>query len=200
VGSFILRLIPVLALVLASACSGAPAAPPAGPHAPLARGEGAGIKVVLGVEAVDVEKRQITLRGPAGRKGTFPVSPEVRRLSELKAGDTILCEYSVVAVAELRDPTPEEAAAPLVLAEMIDRRPANLPPGGTIARTIRMVTKIAGLNGTAGTVTLDGPLDGQILTKVEEPSIMVQLRVGQQIVVKFDETLVLSVEPATQKQ
>jgi len=200
VESLITRLIPVLALVLVSACSGAPAASPAVAQAPIARGEGAGLKVVLSVEAVDVEKRQITLRGPAGRKGTFPVSPEVRRLSELKAGDTILCEYSVVAVAELREPTPEEAAAPLVLAEMIDRRPGNLPPGGTIARTIRVVTQIAGLNGTAGTVTLDGPLDGQILTKVQNPSIMSQLRVGQQIVVKFDETLVLSVEPGAKKQ
>ena len=198
--SVVLRLFPLLALVLASACSSAPAEPPAGTPSAVARGQGAGIKVVFGVEAVDVEKRRITLRGPAGRKGTFPVSPEVRRLSELKPGDTILAEYTVSAVAELREPTPEEVAAPLVLAEMVDRRPSNQPPGGTIARSIRVVTQIAGLNGTAGTVTLDGPLDGQILTKVEEPSIMVQLKTGQQIVVRFDETLVLSVEPGAKKQ
>lgn len=195
----VFRLLAALALVLPSACSGAPAEPPAGSAPALARGEGAGLKVVFGIEAVDVEKRRITLRGPAGRKGTFPVSPEVRRLSELKAGDTLLADYTVAALAELRDPTPEEAAEPLVLAEMLDRRPANLPPGGTIARSIRVVASIAGLNGTAGTVTLDGPLDGQIVTRVQDPSVMARLKVGQRIVVRFDETLVLSVEPGSKK-
>lgn len=200
-----LRLIPILTIALAAACSDAPKDPASettkatGPVV-RARGEAAGLKVVLGVEGVDTEKRTITLRGPAGRVGTFPVTPEVRRLSEIHAGDTILAEYQVAAVAEFRAPTAEEEKAPLVLAEMIDRRPANLPPGGTLARSVRAVTTIEAVNVTAALVTLRGPLDGQVLVKVEDASILPQLRAGQKIVVTFAETLVLSVDPGTRKQ
>ena len=52
-------------------------------------------------------------------------------------------------MAELREPTAEEEKAPLVLAEMIDRRPSNLPPGATLARSIRIVTTIDAPSGPA---------------------------------------------------
>jgi len=200
-----MRLIPLLTIALAAACSDAPEdhhSEPAKATGPVARarGEAAGLKIVLGVEAVDAEKRQITLRGPAGRVGTFPVSPEVKRLSEIHAGDTILTDYQVSAVAELREPTAEEEKAPLVLAEMVDRRPSNLPPGATLARSVRVVTTIEAVNVTAATVTLRGPLDGQVLAKVEDASVLPRLRAGQKIVVTFAETLILSVDPGTRKQ
>jgi hypothetical protein len=200
-----MRLIPILTIALAAACTDAPKDPSSeltrgtGPVA-RARGEAAGLKIVLAVEGVDAEKRRITLRGPAGRVGTFPVAPEVRRLSEIHAGDTILAEYQVAATAELREPTAEEEKAPLVLAEMTDRRPSNLPPGATLARSVRVVTTIEAVNATAATVTLRGPLDGQVVTKVEDAAILPQLRVGQKIVVTFAETLILSVDPGTRKQ
>jgi len=200
----LLRLLPAAILVFAGACSDAPGDQNArkekatGPVV-RARGEAPGLRIVLGVDAVDVEKRQITLRGPAGRRGTFPVTPEVRRLSEIHAGDTILADYKVSAVIELRDPTAEEEAAPLVLAEMLDRRPSNLPPGGTIARSLRIVAAIDALNATAGTVTLKGPLDGNVVATVEDSSILPRLRVGQKVVVTFDETLILSVDPGVKK-
>ena len=200
----LLRSLPVLALVLATACSGAPKAEePAAPRASgsvvRARGEAAGLKIVFAVEAVDVEKRQVTLRGPGGRVGTYKVSPEVKRLSEVHAGDTILADYRVGAVAELRGPSSEEAAAPLVIAEMVDRNPANLPPGGTLARSVRVVVAIDAVNTTAGTIILKGPLNGDVVAKVDDPSVMSQLRPGANVVVTFAETLTLLVEPGASK-
>jgi hypothetical protein len=190
----ILRLLPALALVLASACSEAPKEKAPGTPAVQARGEAARLKVVFAVEGIDVDKRQITLRSPGGGKGTFTVSPAVQRLSEIHVGDVILADYRVAVVAELRTPTAEEVA-PLVLAEMVDRRPSNQSPGGTLARTLRAVTIIDSVNATAGTVTLKGPLNGEVIAKVDDPSILSTLKAGQNIVVTFDETLVLSVQP-----
>ena len=196
-----IRSLPAVALVLASACAGAPKETAADKNAPVsrARGDAASLKIVLAVDAVDAEKRLITLRGPGGRSGTFPVSPEVRRLSEIHAGDTILADYRVAAVAELRAPTAEEERVPLVLGEMIDRNPANLPPGGTLARSIRVVTTIDALNATAGTITLTGPLEGQVVATLDDPAALPQLRVGQKVVVTFAETLVLSVQAGAKK-
>lgn len=196
-----LLLFPILALSLLSACSDAPPPKDKAPGSAVkAVGEGATLKVVLGIDGVDAANRKITLRGPQGRVGTYAVSPEVKRLSEIHAGDTLLVDYRVAAVAELREPTAEEAKAPLVLAEMIDRRPANQSPGGTMMRSMRVVVEIDALNKTAGTVTLKGPLDGQVHLQVQDAAVMSQLQVGQRIVVTFDETMVLVVDPATEKR
>ncbi len=196
----IIRLLPAVALVLASACSGSPKDNAPGGPVSQARGEAASLKVVFAVEGVDADQRQVTLRGPGGGKGTYTVSPEVRRLKEVHAGDNLIADYRVAAVAELRAPTPEEEAAPLVLAEMIDRRPSNQPPGGTLARSVRVVAAVDALNATAGTVTLKGPLNGEVIVKPDDPAAVSRLKVGQKIVVTFAETLVLSVEPGDRKQ
>jgi hypothetical protein len=194
----LLRTLPIAAAVLMSACSSSPK--PAEPAKAVvrARGEKARMKVVWGVDAVDVEKRKLSIRGPGGQ-ASFTVGPEVKRLSEMKAGDTIFADYQVSAVIELREPTKEEQKAPLVLMESIDRKPSNLPPGGTLIRTVRVVAAIEALNVTAGTVTIKGPLEGEVVAKVDDASIMPALKVGQKIVVTFDETLSLSVDPGTRK-
>lgn len=192
------RALPAVAIVLMSACS---AAPPPKETLPVihARGEKAGLKIVWAVDAVDVAKRQISLRGPAGKTAMFSVGPEVQRLSEIHAGDTILADYQVSAIAELRGPTAEEENAPLILAEMVDRKPSNLAPGGTLARSVRMVVSIEAVNATAGTVTLKGPLEGEVVAKVDDVAVMPKLRAGQKIVVTFAETLILSVDPGPRK-
>ncbi len=193
------RILPALALLLMSACSAAPESKAAAPVV-RARGAGANLKIVWAIEGVDVEKRLVTLRGPAGKAGTFKVAPEVRRLAELKSGDTMLADYTVSAVAELREPTAEEEKAPLILAEMLERNPANLPPGGTLARSLRLVITIEALNATAGTITLKGPLEGEVVVKADDAAVIPKLKVGQKIVATFDETLILSVDPGSKKQ
>ncbi len=198
--TLILRLLPSFALVLASACSEAPREKAPGSAGVRARGEAARLRVVLAVEGLDLDQRQITLRSPGGGKGTYTVSPAVRRLSEVHVGDVLLADYRVAAVAELRAPTAEEEAAPLVLAEMIDRRPSDRSPGGTLARTVRVVTTIDSVNAAAGTLALKGPLNGEVTVQVDDPSILPALKAGQNIVVTFDETLTLEVEPGDKKQ
>lgn len=199
--SKLIRVVPALAIVLMSACSGDSQAKPAAGATPAvrARGAAAGLKIVWAVEAVDLQKRVLTLRGPGGKTAAFNAGPEVKRLSEIHAGDSILAEYQVSAVAELREPTAEEDKGAVVVAEMLDRRPSNLPPGGTLARTVRVVITVESVNATAGTVTMKGPLEGVVTAKAEDPAALSNLKAGQKIVATFDETLILSVEPAPKK-
>lgn len=180
-----------LPLLMALGCSGAAEEKAGEPvHG---RGTITVAKVVFGVSMVDVPNRLITLQGPAGRKGTFPVPPEVLRLADIREGDTILADYAATATADLRALAPGEERSPIVVSEKVDRRPLNVPPGGMLTRTVRIVTTIDAVNATAGTATIRGPLDGQVTFKVEDPEVMKLLKTGQKILVTFDETLVLSV-------
>ena len=167
--------------------------PPA--SAPTARGEAATVHASFSVEAVDMEKRLITLKGPHGNTGTYEVGDQVQRLSEIKPGDTIHAEYTVGAVAELREPTAEEKSAPLTEVTATERGTSEAPPAGGVGRVVRAVASIEAVDPTTQSVTVKGPEEGLVSVHVEDPAVFSKLKVGDPLVVTFAEKLVLSVEP-----
>lgn len=206
--TFVYRLLSATLFALAVAsCSGAPKETASNQNAsstatnnaaeagPIARGEAAEMKVSLTVEAVDAEKRLITLKGPQGNEGVYEVGDQVKRLSEIKAGDKINAEYKVAAVAELREPTAEEKSAPLTAVTAAERGASDQPPAAGIGRAVRAVTTITALDAPNQSITVKGPMEGIVTVRVEDPAVFSQLQVGQTIVVTFAETLALSVEP-----
>jgi len=166
---------------------------------PVARGEAAAIEVAFSVQAVDAEKRLITLKDPHGNVGEYEVGEQVQRLAEIKPGDKIKAEYKVAAVAELREPTAEEKSAPMVEVTDTQRGTAEAPPAAGIARAIRVVTTIDALDKANQTITVKGPEGNTVTAHVEDPTVFDHLAVGQSIVVKFAETLVLTVQPGAKK-
>jgi hypothetical protein len=163
-------------------------------QAPIARGRTAAVHVALSVEAVDQEKRLITLKGPEGNVGVYEVGEQVKRLHDIKAGDKINAQYEVAAVAELREPTEEEKSSPLVEVTTGARGEAEAPPAAGIGRAVRAVTTIEALDRTAQTFTVKDPVEGLVTVHVDDPSVFEHLKIGQTIVVTFAETLALAVE------
>src|SRR5262245_20804870 len=162
--------------------------------APVARGEASAIQVVFSVEAVDADKRLITLKGPQGNVGEYEVGDQVKRLAEIKPGAKINAEYKVAAVAELREPTAEEKSAPVAEVTANQRGTVDEPPAGAIGRAVRVVTTIDALDRPNRSLTVKGPEGNAVTAHVEDPTVFDHLTVGQTIVVTFAETLVLSVQ------
>jgi len=168
-------------------------------QAHIARGKAASMKLALKVEAVDVEKRLITLKGPQGNEGQYEVGPEVQRLAEIKAGDTIHAQYDVAAVAELREPTAEEKAAPVSAVTAGERGPADEPPAAGIGRAVKVVATVEAMDRPNQSLTVKGPQGGMVSIHVDDPTVFSQMKIGQSIVVSFAETLVLTVQPGAKK-
>lgn len=206
----------LLSLLLAS-CSGAPkqdaskqdtsqnppatqnAAPAettkAAPSGPIVRGKAASIHAVLTVEAVDQEKRIVTLKGPQGNTGEFEAGPEVKRLAEIKVGDKVHAVYEVAAMAELREPTAEEKSAPLVEVTADPQALPGGPPAGGMGRAVRAVTTIQAIDQPGQNFTVKDPMDGTVKIHVDDPTVFQHLKVGQTVVVTFAETFTMAVEP-----
>ena len=163
--------------------------------APVARGEAATVQTSFHVEAVDVANRHITLKDQHGVTGVYDVGDQVQRLAEIKAGDTIHAEYTVGAVAELREPTAEEKSAPLTEVTGAERAPSDQPPAAGIGRAVRAVASIESLDPASQSATVKGPEGGMVTVHVEDPTVFQSLKVGQPLVVTFAEKLVLSVQP-----
>ena len=187
-----LALLALLGLAAASCSSPKEQVKPVEP-ARVARGTVVDLQTSALVEAVDVDKRLVTLKGPHGNVGVYKVGNQVKRLSEIRVGDRIHAQYQVAAIAELREPTAEEKSAPVAIVTEIDRAPS----AGSFGRSARLVTTIEALDRSKQSLTVKGPLDGLVTLHVDDPAVFGSLQIGQSIVATFAETLILSVEPGS---
>jgi Cu/Ag efflux protein CusF len=194
-----------LTLVLASgvlltwaACSSQekPAEPPAAAGSVI-RGVSAVASMSFSVEATDVPNRTITLKGPQGKVSTFKVGEEVKRFSEIKAGDSIVAKYHVGVAAELRAPTAEEKSSPVQVLQSTSRAPSDVPASVSLTRAAKVVTTVEAVDRSAQTVTLKGPQGNTVTFKVEDPSSLSDLKAGQTLIATFGERLVVTVEPGS---
>jgi hypothetical protein len=146
------------------------------------------------VKAVNYETRQLILVDELGKEVTFNVSDKVQRLQEVAVGDIVEADYYIGVAAELREPTAEERANPLQIEEGGARAPTGMAPAGVIARVVKAVCTIEGLDRPTGTITLLGPRGGLNVVKAADVANLPKLRIGQSVVVTFTEAFVTSLE------
>jgi len=66
------------------------------------------VEVTAQVESIDYKTRMVKLRGPEGKTKTVKAGPEVKRLDEVKQGDTVVVRYTEA--VSIRVTAPTEAA------------------------------------------------------------------------------------------
>lgn len=152
------------------------------------------VAVTASVEAIDAEKREVTLKGPLGNTVTFTVDPRVKRLGEVKVGDLVRADYYVSFAAELRKPTPEEEKTPFVLLETTAKAPPGASPAAGALRQFKVVTTIEGLDRPTQTVTVKGPRGNYLTARVADPSRLTQVRIGENVVITYTESLAIALE------
>ena len=152
------------------------------------------VRITATVEAIDYDKREATLKGPLGNSVTVTVDERVKRLREIKVGDTVTADYYVSVAAEIRPPTAEEKKEPLVILEGVGKAPAGTSPAGGGLRQIKAVCTIEGLDRPTETVTLKGPLGRYVGVRTSDPANLPQLRIGDTVLVTYTEALAIAVE------
>src|SRR5262245_57462435 len=115
------------------------------------------VSITAKVEAIDPAKREVTLKGPLGNTETIVVDESVKRLDEIKVGDDVTAKYYIGIAAELRAPTDAEKQQPYLVVDDAAKTPKGQAPGAGVARTVRVVATVEGLDRPSQTVTLKGP-------------------------------------------
>jgi len=155
------------------------------------------VRITATVEAVDYDKREVSLRGPLGNSVTFIVDERVKRLNEIQVGDTVAAAYYVSVAAELRPPTAKEKAEPLTILEGAAKAPPGTSPAGGGLRQIKALCTIEGLDRPTETVTLKGPLGRYTSVRTADPANLPHLRIGDTVLVTYTEALAVSLEEIT---
>ena len=167
--------------------------------APLSREDAVLVHVTATVEAIDLPKREVTVKGPLGNSVTFTVDQRVKRLDEVRVGDEIQADYYVSFAAELRKPTAEERKYPIEVLGAAGKAPPGTSPAAGGLRQIKAVTTIEGLDRPTKTITVKGPMGHLVTARVANPENLTKMRIGENIVVTYTEALAISLEKASKK-
>lgn len=157
------------------------------------------VKVEARVEAIDLEARLVTLRGPIGNLVTLEAGEGVKRLAEIEVGDIVSTDYWIYIAAEFRDPTPEEKEFPFVILVEAGKSPEGMPPSAQVGAVIQAVVTVEIINRPDMIVTVKGPRNGYVSIPAEDPTLLEDLRIGEVVVLTYGESLALSLEKKQDK-
>ena len=144
--------------------------------------------------AVDLETREVVVRGPAGNFVTLSAREDGLDLSKIASGDTIIADYVASIEAEVRAPTAEEEANPwVVLGEMGRTADDDSMTAAGAARLIRAVCTIEAMDRNGNVMIQDARGRMHTVGGVETDKLD-NVRLGDTVVVVFTEALVLSLK------
>ena len=146
------------------------------------------------VVAVDLEARELVVRGPGGNFVTLSAREDGVDISQIVPGDTIIADYVASIEAEVRQPTAEELAEPwVVIGEQGNTGADDSVTAAGVARLVRAVCTIEAMD-RAGNVTIKDArgrlhtIGGVELDKLDN------VRLGDSVVIVFTEALVMSLK------
>lgn len=155
------------------------------------------VSVTATVEKIDMNSREVTLRGPEGNVVTIAVGPEARNLEQLKVGDKVNVEYTQALAVALTPATGGEEERGEVAA--LERAPEGEKPAGVLARRVDIKAKVEAIDTEKREVTLKGP-DRTVKLAVGEDIDLGKIKVGDQVFASYEEALAVSVEPAEESK
>jgi hypothetical protein len=149
------------------------------------------------VEAIDLQKRVVTLKGPNGNVFDVTVGKEARNLPQVKVGDLVKVKY-YESIA-LRLVKPGEGVAGIQETEVLGRAKKGEKPGGLTASEVTLTATITAIDKKKHMVTLKGPEGKSVTVKAENPKNLAKVKVGDEVEVTYTEALAISVEEAKRK-
>ncbi len=148
--------------------------------------------VTATVEAVDYERRKVTLKGPQGNSVTLHVDERARNFNQIKVGDKVKAEYyeSVALYVQKDDgsqPSAGEGAA-------VSLAPLGEKPGISAVETVVITATVEAIDYKSRTVTLKGPKGKSRTFKVDKSARdMEKVKVGDQVVARHTVAVAISV-------
>lgn len=137
------------------------------------------------VEAIDMKTRMVTLQGPEGDPFTIHAGEEVVNLPQVHPGDKVQVTYSESLTVRMAAPgeTKNEITGIIGRAE-----PGSKPAGVGITETTITAT-IHEIDTANGTATLEMADGSYRIVKVQDPSYLDKVKVGDTIAITYQEAV-----------
>lgn len=150
------------------------------------------------VTKIDTATRTVTLKNNDGET-SIVAGPEVKNFAEIKVGDRFDVVYELAVAIELvkvKNPgaTSEQVSTSTVTAPQGDK------PGMITTNTVTATANIEAIDATKNVVSLKGPQGNIFKVKVQNPDLMKDIAVNDQVKVVYTEAIAAVVStPAAKK-
>ena len=150
-------------------------------------------KITATVEAIDVAKREITLKGPKGKVVPLSVFAVSLKKKKVKVGDQLVVTY-VEALSLTLKKEGKEIPARNTKSDAV-RSASGAKPGGAVAEHTTVTADVIAIDQKTHMVTLRGPKQ-EVDLYVADPAQLKLIKVGDQIEAEYTQALAITVEPA----
>ena len=149
------------------------------------------------VTAIDLSRREMTLKDAKGRAFIVEVSEQVKSLDQIRVGDEVVVSYTEALAWQVK---PASHGTPGVSEDtsIAAAKPGD-KAGGSVGRTINLTATITGIDLTNETVTLTGPGGVSRTIKARDPSNLKKVHVGDLVDITYTEALAASVQSVENK-
>lgn len=147
---------------------------------------------------IDAATRTVTLKNQDG-ESTIVAGPEVKNFAEIKVGDRFDVVYELAIAVEL-----VKVKNPGVTGEQVTTTTATAPQGDKpsviTTNTITATANVEAIDATKNIVSLKGPQGNIFKVKVQNPDLMKDIAVNDQVKVVYTEAIAAVVSaPAAKK-
>jgi hypothetical protein len=153
---------------------------------------GRSAKIKATVEAVDLDTREITFKGPKGRLITLRVEERVRNLPQVQVGDEVTVRYHESVGLQFRR---TEASDTVAFEETAaaSAETGQYPASGA-AKQFTIAAYVEAVRPKEKTVTLRGPTGNLVDLYVRDRNVLESLTAGDNVVATYTEAAVVSIE------
>jgi Cu/Ag efflux protein CusF len=156
----------------------------------------AGIVTVRGtVEAVDLEGKTVTLKGPK-RSLTLPVK-DPKKLEMIKVGDPVVAKYYEALAIEVKKPG--EATPGATAQQAVSTSRPGETPAAAVGQQITATVTVVAIDRKAHTVTVKGPAGQTETVKARDPGNLDNMKAGDLVELTYTRALAISLDKVAKK-
>lgn len=151
---------------------------------------GEAVVVTATVEAINMDTREVTLKGENGESVTLTVSEEARNLGQVDVGDVVTFEYFQVLALAL---TPVDGVTRQKKENVeVARSELGAKPAGEVVRTVEAIGIVKSIDKESRLVVLQGAEQTLEVTADDDVDLDA-IKVGQNVAATYVESFAVSV-------
>jgi ribosomal 50S subunit-recycling heat shock protein len=149
------------------------------------------------VQAIDLKNRLVTLKDEEGKTFEIVVGKRAKNLSQVKVGDIVEASYyESVAINVYK---PGEAPSEMEQANVLAKAKPGEMPGGMAASQATVTATVQSIDKKKQSVVLEDPDGKTFKVNVKNPKNLVNVNVGDEVVITYTRAYAISVEKPTKK-
>jgi hypothetical protein len=150
------------------------------------------------IEAIDADRRVLTVKFDGGYSEVVSASPDVKRFSEVKVGDRVTVRYYESVVLMVRKAGDTTTPAPPASSDKSAGTPGTgANPGGTAARQRKATVTVVSIDKAASSITVKTPEGNTVTRKVHDPKNLEGVAAGDRIDITYTEAMLVNIGPTT---